>query len=346
MKRSIVALVGVPAGLLWNCRAEKDVQVVVAHYAEDLKWIKEASDAAPTASFVVYTKGPKMDDATTEVLPNVGREAHTYLHHIVNNYDNLSPWTVFTQGAAPRWGYRKSNPENGHLTDNVTFSDYVQAFYDGKESFFPISAATHLPEGLQTTRLGMLSKSAKLSNAECPADGADGWSAWWSDANNLHHKKGKDMLTFYQRYVLGGHSLRSDVLKPITLGFAQGSRFAVSRERIQARPRDFYVELLAVLSQSQDPLEGYFLETMWYDVFSAKSQRDVAVCEYPALPRGWGMPEAEMMVDVARRLNAAAVDVTVSLQDAYNPQPGSARTTSSVAAGLVTAMMIAFAMSA
>jgi len=344
MRRSIVALVGVPAGLLWNCHAEKDVQVVVAHHAEDLKWVKEAREATPTASFIVYTKGPKIDETTTEVLPNVGRESHTYLHHIVNNYDNLAPWTVFMQGAAPRWGHKKTNPENGHLTDNITFSDYVQAFYDGKESFFPISAATHLPEGLQTTRMGMLSKSAPLSNTECPANGADGWSAWWSDANHLHHKKGKDMLSFYQRYVQGTPALRADVMKPITLGFVQGARFAVSRERIQSRPRSFYVDLLALLSESKDPLEGYFLETMWYDVFNAKSQRDVAVCQYPALPRGWGMPEWEMMVDVARRLNATTEDLGAFLQDAYNPDPGSAYTSSM--AGVITALVLAIFLSA
>lgn len=344
MKRSIVALVGVPAGLLWNCHAEKDVQVVVAHFAEDLKWIKEASESAPTASFIVYTKGQKMDDATTEMLPNVGRESHTYLHHIVNNYDNLSPWTVFMQGAAPRWGHKKKNPENGHLTDNITFSDYVQAFYDGKESFFPISAATHIPEGLQVTRMGMLSKSAPMSNTECPANGADGWSAWWSDANHLHHKKGKDMINFYQRYVLGSPALRADVAKPITLGFVQGARFAVSRERIQSRPRSYYADLLSLLSEKVDPLEGYFLETMWYDVFNGKSQRDVAVCQYPALPRGWGMPEWEMMVDVARRLHVSTDNVGVFLQDAYNPDPGSAHTAS--LAGVMAALVLTIAISA
>ncbi|RYG68271.1 DUF3431 domain-containing protein, partial [bacterium] len=31
-------------------------------------------------------------------LPNIGREAHTYLHHIVTRYDELAPITVFSQG--------------------------------------------------------------------------------------------------------------------------------------------------------------------------------------------------------------------------------------------------------
>ena len=40
------------------------------------------------------------------VLPNVGRESHSYLHHIVSRYDELAPWTVFTQATEPSWGYR------------------------------------------------------------------------------------------------------------------------------------------------------------------------------------------------------------------------------------------------
>ncbi len=31
-------------------------------------------------------------------LPNLGREAHTYLHHIVNRYYTLADYTIFCQG--------------------------------------------------------------------------------------------------------------------------------------------------------------------------------------------------------------------------------------------------------
>jgi hypothetical protein len=30
-------------------------------------------------------------------LPNIGREAHSYLYHIVANYDRLADWTIFSQ---------------------------------------------------------------------------------------------------------------------------------------------------------------------------------------------------------------------------------------------------------
>jgi len=44
---------------------------------------------------IVYDKGRSGDGNR---LPNVGREAHTYLHHVIANYDRLAPITVFLQG--------------------------------------------------------------------------------------------------------------------------------------------------------------------------------------------------------------------------------------------------------
>jgi hypothetical protein len=35
-------------------------------------------------------------------LPNVGRESHSYLTHIIRNWDDLAEWTVFTQGSLDR----------------------------------------------------------------------------------------------------------------------------------------------------------------------------------------------------------------------------------------------------
>jgi len=85
--------------------------VVVARYREDLRWL------APVARWAtrvfVYDKGGgevreedrglyARPNVTRVVLPNVGREAHTYLHHMVAHYDALagSPQAVvvFLQG--------------------------------------------------------------------------------------------------------------------------------------------------------------------------------------------------------------------------------------------------------
>lgn len=67
------------------------VQIVVAKYQEDVRWVSVFAGLSVT----VYDKG---DPLSPNSLPNVGREAHTYLHHIINNYDALPDVTVFLQG--------------------------------------------------------------------------------------------------------------------------------------------------------------------------------------------------------------------------------------------------------
>jgi len=62
------------------------MDLVVAKYKEDVSWLSRIN-----ANYIVY-------DKSSGQLPNIGREAHTYVYHIVNNYDSLSEWTAFVQG--------------------------------------------------------------------------------------------------------------------------------------------------------------------------------------------------------------------------------------------------------
>jgi hypothetical protein len=60
-------------------------EIVVAKYKENTDWTALMTDVT------IYDKG-------TDQLPNVGREAQTYVHHIIQNYDDLADVTVFLQG--------------------------------------------------------------------------------------------------------------------------------------------------------------------------------------------------------------------------------------------------------
>jgi len=68
------------------------MEIVVARFNEDLAWLQSLQCVQ-----TVYNKGEDFGNGH-HPLPNIGRESHTYLHHIVNNYNNLSDVTVFTQG--------------------------------------------------------------------------------------------------------------------------------------------------------------------------------------------------------------------------------------------------------
>lgn len=67
--------------------------IVIAKYNEGIEWI--ADTALSDYDIYVYNKGKGKRGFK---LPNIGREAHTYLYHIINNYDILNEVMVFAQG--------------------------------------------------------------------------------------------------------------------------------------------------------------------------------------------------------------------------------------------------------
>ena len=70
------------------------MKCVVARYQENVDWTNGLPDA------IIYNKGSTPPNSKHPVctLPNVGREGHTYLYHIIQNYDTLDDYTCFLQG--------------------------------------------------------------------------------------------------------------------------------------------------------------------------------------------------------------------------------------------------------
>jgi hypothetical protein len=77
-------------------KSQTSINLVIAAYKENLNWVKNINH--PT---IIYNKNnlPVHNFNCTIVdLVNVGRESHSYLHHIITNYNSLADITVFAQG--------------------------------------------------------------------------------------------------------------------------------------------------------------------------------------------------------------------------------------------------------
>ena len=68
--------------------------LVIARYNENIDWVKNINCVD---KIYLYNKGDNIDIEHIK-LPNINREAHTYIHHIVTNYDQLADITFFCQG--------------------------------------------------------------------------------------------------------------------------------------------------------------------------------------------------------------------------------------------------------
>ena len=85
--------------------------IIVARYNEDLSWLTNVTNA----NIVVYDKGEKSLNYDSIKLPNIGKEAHTYLHHIIQNYNTLNDINIFLQGEpAPHGGI------NADIINNIS----------------------------------------------------------------------------------------------------------------------------------------------------------------------------------------------------------------------------------
>jgi len=79
-----------------------NIDIIVSRYNEDLKWTLD--EPFNQYKYIVYNKGDNDTFEKTNVkqiitLPNIGREGHTYLYHISENYDNLNNVLVFFPGS-------------------------------------------------------------------------------------------------------------------------------------------------------------------------------------------------------------------------------------------------------
>lgn len=71
----------------------KSIKVVISKYKEDVSWTKDLRH-----EFIIFNKNVEDNPHYQNNLPNFGREGHTFINYIVENYDNLPDYNVFLQG--------------------------------------------------------------------------------------------------------------------------------------------------------------------------------------------------------------------------------------------------------
>ena len=184
------------------------------------------------------------------------------------------------------------------------FGDYLVP-RGTREALFAYSSAVMLPGLEHTLRVDYVSSTAELeipsrhSTSMCPAEGD--WTPWFElgsitakfgrlATQQAGHPGAMPALDFYNTFVVPDCSAES-----VQLNFAQGARFAVGRERIRSRPREYYQKLLSTLSHNEDPIAGYWMEYMWADVFRGDEATQCAMgprCS--TMPTARGVNEANL----------------------------------------------------
>lgn len=213
------------------------VQVVVARYAEDLAWL----DRLPFEDVLVYDKGPGQGGnpppyARTVKLPNVGRCDHTYLHHIVHNYDNLADVTLFVPGSCPAFTakWNKLSWVVAHVSRTGGSAFPVDLTLDG-----PVH------KELGTFKMPRY-QAAALSNALANPE------------ESVQLSPHRPFGEFYRQNFPDRLRVREVMYKGV---------FAASRDLIHQTPRESYARLLSYLDNHSNPEAGHFIERSWLAMF-------------------------------------------------------------------------------
>jgi len=203
--------------------------LIISRYKEDLEWLKKYNDFEIT----VYNKGCKLsEDKNFKVLnlENVGRESHTWLHHIVENYNSLNDINIFLQG--------KIDDLNCMAYKNP--NDYLEKIHK---------------YGFSVSRFGLL--------------GPFHWD-WNVKINKDIRYKEQWQNNEISRSKIGFRNFSKQLFPeiPLFIATSYSGCFAVKREIIRQHDINFYKKLLEILSKHNNPIEGHYMERLWCYIFT------------------------------------------------------------------------------
>lgn len=214
----------------------KYIQIIIARYNETLDWTLEYP--FNLFKYIVYNKGQNEDFIKDNVnkiidLPNVGRCDHTYLYHIVTNYNDLAEITVFFTGSIGAIEEKK----NKAIIILKNILKYNQAFFLG--SYTPSVKNTFNDFILDNwTCTDPANSALNPENKLCPAI-IRPFGKWFK------YHFGDIKVNYYSYHgILSIHKL--DIIQ---------------------HPIIRYEKLLAAVERHSNPEVGHYIERAWAAIF-------------------------------------------------------------------------------
>lgn len=210
--------------------------IVVARYNEDISWLE--SIPGFTGNIHIYDKGmvykTTNDKYTLNILKNIGREPHTYLHHILTNYDLINPnnITLFTQGNI-----------HGH---GLKISDIHCMITEAKDCGFSKSYAYPHKINIQHQPIENFRIYTYRKDRLEPNKYNESFKSWFERCLNQRFPCEK-----YFKWCIA-------------------AIFAVRNDYILQHPKSFYQKLLDEIPENISPEVAHFFERTWYYIFQQR----------------------------------------------------------------------------
>jgi hypothetical protein len=251
-------------------------EIVIARYNENLDWLKKIKKSKDL-KITVYNKGPNDIDVPFIPLPNIGRESHTYLYHIIHNYDNLADQTIFCQGDS--------------IFHSPGFLDLINKHRKKFEPVQPLSA-WYWPNGAEPMY---------LSNPPLPIL-KETENLWFDKKSPIHVEyMDNNFATLYpfhyieNNFIFLNNKIKSSYgidnplkfnverfrLKDVDIDYlfpvCYAALFSISKEAILNNNVDFYNNIMSILiydirnvARNKKMDHGLILEKLWLVIFNYK----------------------------------------------------------------------------
>jgi hypothetical protein len=217
----------------------RSVDLVVARYKENLEWLNNYKDSRFQNVFIYNKSDSPVEDCVNEyancvikTLPNVGVCDHTYLYHIIENYDSLADVTVFAPGSADL--EYKANVFKTTIDKTMTTKDSVLNVYkfdiDADKAMYNFRMINYIPS-----------------------------SSHNRDRNDFKNVPASPTPfgVWYRKHFPEVHTPYSSFL----------GIFAVSKEHVHQRPKSFYKEMINQVNTNTFHEASHFIERAWFSIF-------------------------------------------------------------------------------
>jgi len=254
----------------WNIRHQKEniysiqyfgekfnpleLSIIVARYNEYIEWVLPYNDIA-----IIYNKGNFLDLPFKNIiyLNNIGREGNTYLHHIINNYNNLSQKCIFTQG--------DPFPHNNTILfgiDNYEKTDEIQPLGLKYTDEFP--EREFVEKYKITTNYGLVYSIFLIdNNLHCPDFTDNGMLS----INESHYRRYPEDNSICEGFLKRSKFPIEKSLEVIKFNFC--ALFSITSAKIKKHDVSIYENLIRELTifYHQGGDNGYILERLWLYIF-------------------------------------------------------------------------------
>lgn len=215
---------------------KKKCEIVVAKYNENINWLNRYMHLV-----TIYDKSDNPIE-NSHILPNIGRETHTYLYHIINNWNNLADNTLFTQGSFSE--DHRPFPIETYLIKKKNILFFTNFFCKGikfrDNQFF-------------------LEYNSK----------------WLNEYNNGEMKK--TTLSFEQFWLLFNNEIKENF---DDYEWSHGGIFSINKKLIKSKPLEYYINLYKLVSHHKNPEEGHYFERCWSSIFSYNFEYNLKIYNY------------------------------------------------------------------